>query len=176
MHDDIATSKALSDLYRSSRPHIDGLDAETLAAFVDGHLDAARHAGIAARIDASPQARAIVATLRDLAGDVQQIAASIDDRRGQRHALGHRDTRRAAAAVPTRRWVRWTGAMAACAMVAVAVVAFNGAHRSNDLPASPENDRIFSMQDDRIFHWTPQPAGAGVAEPDRVFDSSFAGG
>lgn len=175
MNIDIDNDDDLINLYRAGRETVDGLDSETLLAWVDGSLPAEQHAAVAALLAASPAARALVDLLMELKPESVALAEAAGQRHVARHSIGRREQRRVAA-TPTRRVARWSGAIAACAMVAVAVFAFQGARHPASEPVNPASDRIFSMQSDRIFDWTHaehnKPTTA--ADEDRVFNSSFA--
>lgn len=170
------TDNELIDLYRAGRASVGGLDAETLLAWVEGSLPAERLDQVAAQLAASPSASALVAMLAELDSDSIALAQAAGERRIGRHDLGRRDQRRVAAA-PQRRVARWTRSIAAAAVVAVALFAFHGTRQPAEPQGAVQSDRIFSMQDDRIFDWTTaNRAAAAGTDGDRVFHSSFAKG
>lgn len=175
MNSYIDNDDALIALYRAGSETIDGLDSETLLAWIDGNLSAERQAAVAALLAASPAARSLLDMLMELKPDSVALASAVTERQVAHHGHGRREQRRVAAA-PARRVARWTSAVAACAMVAVAVFAFHGARHPASAPVDAASDRIFSMQEDRIFDWTPatHAGSTQAAGSDRVFISGFA--
>lgn len=171
----VSGSDELFDLYQASRGDVDGIDGDTLLAYVEGTLTAEQHAAVTAQLEAAPAAQAVVGLLRDLKPESKALAEAAAERRGARHSVARRDQRRIAAA-PARRVARWSGAIAACAMVAVALFSLHGLRTPSGTVESTAGDRIFSMRDDRIFDWTSTAARTPQAgDADRVFTSGFAG-
>lgn len=183
MNDSIPNTTELTALYRSGRASVDGLDAETLLAYVEGGLSAEHKASVAERLASSPAARALLAMLTELQADSSALADVVAAERAGRHAIGRRDQRRVAS--PTarpRRVAGWLGAIAASALAVIAIFAFHGSQKASDHQLASDSaargDHIFAMREDRIFKpemGNMSAAGRGGSS-DRVFDSSFAKG
>lgn len=183
MNNSIPGNAALTALYRSGRASVDGLDAETLLAYLDGGLSAERTAAVAEKLARSPAPRALLGMLTDLKVDSSALADAITAQRANHHAIGRRDHRHVVA--PTarpRRVAAWFGAIAASAMAVIAIFAFHGSQKSSANPTASDSatrgDHIFAMREDRIFK--PEMGNtvdaSRSAGSDRVFDSSFTKG
>lgn len=181
---DMHGSAELTALYRSGRASVDGLDAETLLAYVDGGLSAERTAVVAELLERSPRARVLLALLVELQSDSSALADGVASERAGRHAIAQRANRRVAAApvARSRRVAGWLGAIAASALAVIAIFAFHGSQQSSTHSVASDSaargDQIFAMRDDRIFK--PElgslPRTTGSDGNDRLFDSSFTKG
>ncbi len=185
MNNNIPANQELTALYRSSRSTVDGLDAETLLAFLDGNLSAERRANVELRLANSAVARSLLAMLVELQPASATLADNVAEHRAARHAIAQRSQRRVAApASRPRRVAAWFGAVAASALAVIAIFAFHGGQQSPDqslasgTDVTVRSDQIFAMREDRIF--SPEMGGAALSTTatgsDRVFDSSFAKG
>lgn len=183
MNNHIPANEELSALYRSSRATVDGFDAETLLAYLDGNLSVERRASVDRQLSDSAAARSLLAMLADLQPASATLADTVAEHRAARHSIARRDQRRVAA--PTahpRRVAGWLGAIAASALAVIAIFAFQGSQKSSDHHLASDSavrgDQIFAMREDRIFK--PEIGNAADASrsagSDRVFDSSFTKG
>ena len=183
MNDSIPNTTDLTALYRSGRASVDGFDAETLLAYVEGGLSDGHKASVAGKLASAPAARALLAMLTELQADSSALADAVAAERAGHHTINRRDQRHVVA--PTarpRRITGWLGAVAASALAVIAIFAFHGSQKASDHQLASDSttrgDQIFAMREDRIF----KPEMGNIADvsrgagSDRVFDSSFAKG
>ena len=183
MNNHVPANEELSALYRSSRATVDGFDAETLLAYLDGGLSVERRANVDQQLSDSAAARSLLAMLADLQPASANLADNVAEHRAARHVIAQRSQRRVAApAARPRRVAAWFSAVAASALAVIAIFAFNGSQKASDPQLASDvatrGDQIFAMREDRIF----KPEMGNMADAgrnagsDRVFDSSFAKG
>lgn len=173
---------SLSALYRRlTSGAAPSVEAEEIAATVDGTLAGERRDHVAETLSASAPHAALAHVLRDLRADSEQLAADVGRaRRDTAHRRHARDERRIGMG---RRFggsgARWTAAAAACLVAVLGVwTQHREASPNAGAPAAQSvarGDEIFSTRDTIFADTLDATHGATPNPRDELFRGNFSG-